>query len=535
MNRIQSRARLVLALSVIAGGCVPLLAQNADNAQAQPKSKHNAPESMKNANSPDLRSCDWLSDRPVVNENAEDVANTSDFILDRGSGRIQFAILKTGAILGMGGKSVVLPYSALRWDVANQRYMLTTTREQLKTLPEFSPETWTAVMEPGANNAEPGDLSKRLTEHGAAAQDPYVDSLNAAKPVRIQGEILSVERVNADRGGEQVEIVVKTKEGQRRVALGPAWYVNGSASAPMRGDTVTIDALTVARGQQDMVVATNFGRDSNQMRLRESDGSPAWGLRSLKSDGKEYSSPRWRYILLSDVKGAKIQCRAEECGKVADIILDRRSGQAAFVSIDPNENFLGIADTKRLAPWSIATISLGGEVRLDATKQMILASPQIPDEFNALNSGEASDMVYRAYQTKAPSFEPPHNTDAAAAISGNDPWRAKGPICSSIDASSKRSITGTIESMKRETFANGVPAATVYTIKSGDETYPIVLGPSWYMDNQRLTCRDGDTVTVEAFKGQIDGKQQWIASSLECKGARVVLLDGGRDPAWDRR
>jgi co-chaperonin GroES (HSP10) len=54
------------------------------------------------------------------------------------------------------------------------------------------------------------------------------------------------------------------------------------------------------------------------------------------------------------------------------------------------------------------------------------------------------------------------------------------------------------------------------------------------MENQRLDCKDGDTVTIEAYRGKIDGKEYWIASSLDCKGSRVVLLDGGRDPAWDR-
>ncbi len=63
-----------------------------------------ARESGAGATALDFRSCHWLTDRKVVNSNGEEIASVSDLIVDRGSGRIEYVVIKTGSTFGMGGR-----------------------------------------------------------------------------------------------------------------------------------------------------------------------------------------------------------------------------------------------------------------------------------------------------------------------------------------------------------------------------------------------------------------------------------------------
>src|SRR5262245_51639328 len=74
----------------------------------------------------------------------ESLGAVDDLIIDRGSGKIAYVVMKSGTILGMGGKHVVVPSSALGWDHVDKHLTLNSTKDQIKTWPEFKRDQWAA-------------------------------------------------------------------------------------------------------------------------------------------------------------------------------------------------------------------------------------------------------------------------------------------------------------------------------------------------------------------------------------------------------
>ncbi|MBS0195491.1 MAG: PRC-barrel domain-containing protein [Planctomycetes bacterium] len=491
-----------------------------------------------------------LIDRSVVNNNGEEIANVSDLILDRGAGRIEYVVIKTGTTFGMGGRAVAIPYGSFRWEQGDKdRFVLASTAEQLKQCPEYTPEDWKSLKDASTDdmnttrddkNATRDDknaLRRRLATDAQASSDPYSGNLNPATKTHISGEIMSVDRVRTSTFGEQVEITVKTTDGAtKRVALGPSWYVNGASAAPMRGDKVEIDTLALPRDPNELTAGTHLKTADHELHLRDSDGTPAWALKSVVADGKTYSTPFSRYLLLSHLPGMKVDCRGNECGKVQDVIIDQRSGEIGFLSIDPNENFLGIGDTKRLIPWSVATVTYDGIVRIDASKEMVLASPETPSDLALLNNGAQGERVYKAFGVPAPKFTAPH---AASSVtpSSEGAWNARGPIVTAMEANSAATFEGKVVDISDVKFGKDVTPARAMRIKmrgdnGAEET--ILIGPVSYMANQKAFCKAGDAVKVDACRTMIDGRKYWIARSIDCKDGRVVMIDGNNAPVWSQ-
>ncbi len=483
----------------------------------------------------DFRSSRWLSDRKVVNNNGEEVAIVSELIIDRGSGRIEYLVVKTGTTLGLGGRAVAIPYSAFGWETAGKdRFLLASTPEQLKQFPEYTAESWRAMKE--SSKDEKSTLRERLSMDGAALTDPYTGNLDTAKVSHVSGIIRSVERMHTSTFGEQVEVTIESDTGStRRIALGPSWYVNGTAGAPMRGDKVTVDTLALPRDPAQLLVATDLSNGDHRVHLRASDGSPVWTLKTIDANNRTYPTPYSRYVVMSHLSGMKIDCRGSDCGTDNDIIIDRPSGQVAFISIDPNVNFLGINDTKRLVPWSVATVTLEGPMRIDASKEMVLSSPETPADLSALNNQAFAARVYKAFDVPMPKFEP--SITAGSLVEPAAAWGWHGSVVSGIESGPAVTIDGKFVEMSDVKFENGVETArgVMITPSAGAQADELVLvGPAWYMDNQKPGFKPGDAIKVIGSRTMIGGKRYTLARSVECKGKRFVLLDETNKPAWDR-
>ncbi len=523
----SARFRLLSALALVlaAGTAMPCTAQSDSNA----RKTTTAPQLRPGL---DFRSSKWLSDRKVADDNGKEIANVSDLILDRGSGRIQYIVIKTGTTLGLGGRAIALPFGSFRWEPTKEQFLLASTPEQLKQFPEFSADLWPSMSEPGKDGDV--DLRRKMSEDAAAACDPYTgEKLTDLKRGHLEGKITSVERVHVGNYGEQVIVTIDSGGKASRAALGPSWYVNGSGLPPMRGENVTIDGYSSPR-ENDLLIATRIRADKRTLDLRDKDGAPRWALRTIDVDGRSYNASYWRFMLLSTLRGAKVLAQNNETGTVNDIILDRESGQVAFISIDPNQNFLGIADTKRLVPWSVSSVGLDGALHVDATKDMILASPETPSDLTTLCSGSVAGMVYNAYNVPVPAFEPARPATVAVAGDANA-WSAKGRVLSAIERNSATTLSGKVVEITDVTLEGGVTPARAITLKPGGEQQTILLGPAWYMDKQTFPFAAGDQVTIEACRTTINGKSFWLAKSVDNKGKRTVILNEDNHPAWEKR
>jgi sporulation protein YlmC with PRC-barrel domain len=529
MNRPSLPVLTALLLVALAGSTATAIAQSDDKA-------HQTSASI--SPTVDFRSARWLSDRDIINDNAEVIASVSDLILDRGSGRIEYAIIKTSGNYGTSGKLVTVPYTSLRWEAGDKdRFVLAATTEQLTLFPEYTAERWNAMRD-GSKKDENG-LRDRLEADNKSSGDPYAGSLENSVNTRIEGEITGVERVRTTTFGEQVEVSIKTTDGStKRVAIGPSWFVNATNAAPMRGDKVVVDAMSLPRDPEQLLAASNYRSGNRELRLRDASGSPTWALKTIESNGQSYSAPYSRYLPISKITGLKVDCRGDDCGKVNDVILDRHSGQIAFLSIDPNQNFLGISDTKRLLPWSIATVTLDDIVRIDASKDMVLQSPETPADITTLSNGTHAERVYKAFNVPAPRFDPADKRTDNGMSDPSNAWGHDGAVNGAIERSAVTSMQGSVLDITDVKFDNGTAPARAIKVRSLDKSqgdYLVLLGPVTYMNNQKTMCKVGDSIKLDAYRTTIDNRQYWLARSVDCNSIRVVLVDGNNAPAWAQR
>lgn len=587
MNR--SRTSRTIALIVgLAGTAIPVSAQNDPSSQpgrdpvrGDRLSQLDTPRDWQpgddrdvahaNGAAPEFRSARWMDDRGVLNPAGEHIATMTDFIVDRGSGRIEYGIVKSGAVLGLGGKEIAIPYGNFEWNTRQEKLVLNLEKDQLLAQPEFSAKEWDRAMARSGGEGESA-LRDSLHKSSSGMRDPYDGKLAGAKATKIEGEIISVNRdrtagefrgadkplgqdrrdqdikdhdlkdkdltdkdpkdrsdtdLKTDRdhkdradkphmtrsSGENVWLTVRTDDGaMRRVVLGPSWYVSSGKVTPMRGQRVVIDGVAPADDADKAIVARTITIDGQQIVLRTEDHAPLW-MSPPATDQSGPSGAARRYVLLSTLTGASVDCRGVKCGNVHDVIIERESGEIAFLSIDPDKNFLGIGDARRLVPWQVATVFVDGDVHLDANREMVLASPETPGDLTTLNRAES---VYRAYGIDAPDYRVTGRADA-----GRGRW---GPVYAAMDRDSRATLTGTVIEVSDQRISDDLPSARVMKLRTSDGEKLVLLGPADAVQ-AGVPDHDGDAIVVETYRTTIDGKPYLVARTINVDGRQITLLE----------
>lgn len=89
----------------------------------------------------------------VRNLQDETLGKIQDIMLDMVEGKIVYAVLASGGILGMGGQLFAIPWKALRLDKQNHRFMLDVDVDRLKSAPGFDKDQWPDMADPTWHSA----------------------------------------------------------------------------------------------------------------------------------------------------------------------------------------------------------------------------------------------------------------------------------------------------------------------------------------------------------------------------------------------
>jgi sporulation protein YlmC with PRC-barrel domain len=225
----------------------------------------------------------------IYNARGEKLGSVADFVVSRRSGQIDSMLVNTGAILGVGGKEVRVPYGTLTWNATENRLQTTMSKTAIDAIPAF-------------DRKKAGDLP--------------LDNINQYD--------------HMDNGEK--------------------------------------------RNANDAVHGGPYGAD--------------------------------RGILLSTIVGHDLNCLTQACGEIEDTIIEVNTGRVVYLVIDPDENFLGIADTLRMAPFSIARWNVdASEMQVDATKQQILSAPEFDGDLFPFTSRTRITEVYRVFGQEAPALD----------------------------------------------------------------------------------------------------------------------------------
>jgi len=89
-----------------------------------------------------------LLDNDVVNTQDENLGDIKEIMLDMRSGRVSYAVLSFGGFLGLGEKLFAVPWSALKLDTVNKRFVLNASKDRLESAPGFDKDAWPNMADP---------------------------------------------------------------------------------------------------------------------------------------------------------------------------------------------------------------------------------------------------------------------------------------------------------------------------------------------------------------------------------------------------
>jgi len=91
---------------------------------------------------PELMGAQTLQGEDIYNTKDEDLGDLKEIMIDMRNGRIAYAVLSHGGVLGMGKKLFAIPWSALKLDTVKKRFTLDITKERLEAAPGFNKDAW---------------------------------------------------------------------------------------------------------------------------------------------------------------------------------------------------------------------------------------------------------------------------------------------------------------------------------------------------------------------------------------------------------
>ena len=96
---------------------------------------------------PALMGADTLIGNDVYNQDSEDLGDIKELMIDMATGKIAYAVLSFGGILGLGDKLFAVPWGALKLDTTEKRFTLNVPKETLKDAPGFNKDRWPTMSD----------------------------------------------------------------------------------------------------------------------------------------------------------------------------------------------------------------------------------------------------------------------------------------------------------------------------------------------------------------------------------------------------
>ncbi len=94
------------------------------------------------ATAPLFLSAHTLLGDSVKNSEGESLGDLKEIMLNIETGKIAYAVVSFGGILGMGDKLFAVPWGALRVDGDNKCLILNVSKDRLKNAPGFDKDHW---------------------------------------------------------------------------------------------------------------------------------------------------------------------------------------------------------------------------------------------------------------------------------------------------------------------------------------------------------------------------------------------------------
>jgi sporulation protein YlmC with PRC-barrel domain len=160
---------------------------------------------------------DGVDDDDDPGVDREQIGGVNDFIVDRSSGRIMYALAGQGGVLGLGEHVVAVPFTALMWNDNEKNFFLSMTREQLKAAPGVDGDDWKTLDD--SSRADQAHRYFGITPH--ADDEELKSALSPSEWPLLRVSDIRGKTLMSDDGrelGEVNDLIVDASSG--RIAFG---------------------------------------------------------------------------------------------------------------------------------------------------------------------------------------------------------------------------------------------------------------------------------------------------------------------------
>ena len=191
---------------------------------------------MANRDNPEFLSADTIKSDKVVNAAGDDLGKIEDLMIDLDNGRVGYAVLSFGGLLGMGDKLFAIPWQALSLRLHEHAFTLDIPKDVLEKAEGFDKDNWPVTREELSRTYtyygyQPywQTVSGRTTQAGTSAgAQGVIESQGPARPgSRENPEFLSADSIKSDklvnRDGDNIgkfeELMIDLQDGRIAYAV----------------------------------------------------------------------------------------------------------------------------------------------------------------------------------------------------------------------------------------------------------------------------------------------------------------------------
>jgi hypothetical protein len=96
---------------------------------------------------PQVMAADTLTGDDVRNGANEKLGEITDIMLDVPTGRVAYAVMSVGGLMGVGSKLFAIPWSAMQLDTEGKCFRLNVAKERFDEAPGFDKDHWPTMAD----------------------------------------------------------------------------------------------------------------------------------------------------------------------------------------------------------------------------------------------------------------------------------------------------------------------------------------------------------------------------------------------------
>lgn len=223
------------------------------------------------------------------NRQDEDLGEVEDLMIDTKTGRIGYAVLGFGGVMGMGEKLFAVPWQALNYNNQAKQFVLDVDKDKLKTAPGFDKDNWPDMTDVRWSKdihtfygSDPNWIygysgGEDRSAGGWGVDSEYNRMFRKGSVETFKGYITDVGTMTPMQGMEAgAQITIQIDKETLPVHLGPQWFMERQGNQFNKGEEVEVSGSRVEINGAPAIIATEIKRGDAKLRLRDKDGRPCW-------------------------------------------------------------------------------------------------------------------------------------------------------------------------------------------------------------------------------------------------------------------